>query len=162
MLRQEAQAPAVRPVNVPRLRNPVPWLVGAIVVLAVAVLALGAMLVQPMLTTTPGQLFSDRVAAAWNVFNEDELRALYTEDAILWTNIDTKPMASGIDEIVDTARYAGLKVEPVGQFSERGHLVWGLHHVSSGYDVSGSDEITVFYLVDGKIAQQWVVWDELE
>ena len=55
-----------------------------------------------------------------------------------------------------------MKVERVGPVSERGHLVWMLTHVSSSYDVSGSDEVTVFYLRDGKIAQQWVIWDELE
>jgi hypothetical protein len=162
MLRQDVQAPAVRPVAVPRPRSPVPWLVAAVVVLAIAVVALGAMLLQPSLTTTPGETLGNRVAAAWNVFNEEEIRALYAEDAVLRTNISAEPTASGIDEIVDTARYAGLTVEWIGELGERGHLVWGLTHVSSTYDVSGSDEITVFYVEDGKITQQWVVWDELE
>jgi hypothetical protein len=162
MLQQQAQAPVIRAASIPRARNPVPWLVGAVVVLAIAVLALGAMLVQPSLTTTPGENLANRAIAAWNDFNEDELRAVYAEDAFLWTNIATEPTASGIDEIVDTARTAGLKVEPIGAVSERGHLVWGLSHVSSAYDVSGSDEVTVFYVENGRITQQWVVWDELE
>jgi hypothetical protein len=162
MLQHQAQAPAVRPISMPAARNPVPWLVGAVVVLAIAVLALGAMLVQPSLTTTPGEDLANRAFAAWNDFNEDELRAVYAEDAFLWMNIATEPTASGIDEIVDTARTAGLKVEQIGEVSERGHLVWGLSHVSNAYDVSGSDEVIVFYVENGKITQQWVIWDELE
>ncbi len=162
MLRQDVSAPVVRPVAVPRLRNPVPWLVAVVVVLAVAVLALGAILVQPMVTTTRGEATMERLIAAWNVFDEDELRALYTEDAVLWANTDSRPTASGIDEIVDTARYAGLKIELIGPVSERGNLVWGLSHISNDYDVSGSDQVGVLYVENGKIAQQWVIWDELE
>lgn len=162
MLQQQAQAPAIRPVSVPRPRNAVPWLVAAVVVLLVAVLALGAMLVQPSLTTTPGEALANRAIAAWNEFNEEELRAVYAEDAFLWMNTATEPTAIGIDEIVDTARYAGLTVVPLNEVSERGHLVWGLSHVTSAYDVSGSDEVVVFYVENGKITQQWVVWDELE
>ena len=162
MLRQDALAPTVRPASVPKARDPVRWLVAAVVVLVVAVLALGAVLVQPMITTTTGEALSERVNAAWSQFNEEELRALYTEDAFLWTNIDSKATASGIDEIVETARTTGLKIQAIGPVGERGHLVWALTHVSNNYDISGSDEITVFYVEGGRIAQQWVVWDELE
>jgi hypothetical protein len=162
MLQQQAQAPLVRPASTSRTWSPVPWLIGAVVLLAIAVLALGAMVIQPSLTTTPGEELANRATAAWTDFNEDELRAIYAEDAFLWTNIATEPTASGIDEIVDTARTAGLKVEPIGEVSERGHLVWGLSHVTNAYDVSGSDEVVVFYVENGKITQQWVVWDELE
>ncbi|HSL32114.1 MAG TPA: nuclear transport factor 2 family protein [Candidatus Limnocylindrales bacterium] len=162
MLRQDVHAPAARQVAVPRPRNPVPWLVAAVVILVAAVLALGAMVVRPMVTTTPAQATVDRLIAAWNEFNEAELRAVYTEDAFLWMNIDTEPTASGIDEIVDTARYAGLTVEAIGPVSERGNLVWVLSHVTNSYDVSGSDEVTVFFMENGRVAQQWVIWDELE
>ena len=107
MLKQDVHAPAVRPVAVPRPRNLVPWLAGAVVVLAITVLGLGAVIVQPMVTTTPGEALVDRLIAAWNVSDEQEIRALYTDDAFIWMNIDTKPSASGIDEIVDMARYSG-------------------------------------------------------
>lgn len=162
MLSKGIQAPAVRPAPVASTRGIVPRLVGLIVVLAIAVLALGAILIQPSLTTTPGERLSDRAIAAWNDFDEDEIRALYAADAFLWTNIDQSPTASGVDEIVDTARYAGLKIERIGPVSEMGHLVWSPSHVSSAYDVSGSDEVAVFYVENGKITQQWVIWDELE
>lgn len=162
MLSQGIQAPAVRPAPVASTRGVVPRLVGLIVVLAVTVLVLGTILIQPSLTTTPGETLTDRAIAAWNDLDEDAIRALYAADAFLWTNVDQNPTASGIDEIVDTARYAGLKIERIGPVSEKGHLVWGLSHVSSPYDVSGSDEVVVFYVEDGKITQQWVIWDELE
>lgn len=77
-------------------------------------------------------------------------------------NVDQRPTASGIDEIVDTARYAALTIERIGPVGEKGHLAWSVSHVSNAYDVSGSDEIVVFHVENGKITQQWVIWDELE
>ncbi|OGN81353.1 MAG: hypothetical protein A2X23_08925 [Chloroflexi bacterium GWC2_73_18] len=162
MLKQDVHAPAVRPVAVPRPRNLVPWLAGAVVVLAVAVLGLGAVIVQPMVTATPGEALVDRLIAAWNVSDEQEIRAVYTDDAIIWMSHSATPSATGIDEVADLARYGGVKVERIGPVSERGNLVWLLHHVTSDYDVSGSDAVLVLYLRDGKVAQQWVIWDELE
>lgn len=162
MLKQDVHAPAARPVAVPRPRNLVPWLAGPLVVLAITVLGLGALIVQPMITTTPGEALVDRLIAAWNLSDEQEIRALYTDDAFIWMNIDTKPSASGIEEIVDMARYSGVKVERIGPVMERGNLVWSLDHVSTDYDVSGSDAVDVYYLRDGKVAQHWIIWDELE
>jgi hypothetical protein len=135
--------------------------VAAVILLAAVALALGAMLAAPMVTTTPSQALVDRTLAAWTKFDEAAIRDAYTEDAFLWTSDSTTPTASGIDEIVGTARGAGLTVERIGPVTERGNLVMYLAHVSSAYDVSGSDSVTVFYMRDGKIAQQWVIWDEL-
>jgi len=162
MLKQDAHAPAVRPVAIPRPRNPVPWLVGTVIVLAITVLALGAVIVQPMLITSPGETLADRLVASWNVYDDQEIRAVYTNDAIVWMSNSATPSATGIDKVADLARYGGVKVERIGPVSERGNLVWFLHHVTSDYDVSGSDAVLVLYLRDGKVAQQWVIWDELE
>jgi hypothetical protein len=147
---------------IPGPRNPVPWLVGAVVVLAVTVLALAAVIVQPMLTTSYGEALSDRLLASWNVYDDQAIRAVYADDAIIWMSHSAAPSATGIDEVADLARYGGVKVERIGPVSERGNLVWFLHHVTNDYDVSGSDAVLVLYLRDGKVAQQWVIWDELE
>lgn len=162
MLSQQTTAPAVVPRAPARPRGIVPWLVGLIAVLAIAVLALGTLLVAPMLATTPHEAMIRANVAAWNAHDADAVRANYTEDAILWTSDSASPTAKGADEIVSTAQFGGLTVEIVGPISERGNLVWMVNHVSSGYDVSGDDEVTVFFLRDGKIAQQWVVWNKLE
>lgn len=162
MLSQEVRAPAIRPAASASRPAIVPVLATLTIVLGITVVALGATLIQPWLTTTPGETITDRAIAAWNEVNEDEIRAVYADDAFLWTNVDQRPTASGIDEIVDTARFGALKIERIGPVSEMGHLVWSASHVSSGYDVSGSDEVVVFYVEDGRITQQWVIWDELQ
>jgi hypothetical protein len=162
MLRQEAAAPVVTPIAPARQRGIVPWLIALIALLAVAVLVLGAMLIGPMVTTTPHEAMIRANVAAWNAHDADAVRANYTDDAILWTSDSATPTARGADEIASTAQYGGLTVEIVGPMREQGNLVWMLNHVSSGYDVAGDDEVTVFYLRDGKIAQQWVVWNTLE
>lgn len=140
----------------------VPWLVALVVVLALGLLGLGAAYVAPMVTTTPGEALIEANVAAWNARDADAVRAFYTEDAVLWTSDSATPAATGIDEIASLVQYSGLTIELLSPVSEQGNLAWDLVHVRSSYDVSGSDAVAVFYLRDGKIAQHWVIWDELE
>lgn len=161
MAMQQAVAPAVRPAPQSRTHNPVPWLVSAIVVLAIAVVALGAMVAAPFVSTPTGQAMVDGNIAAWNAPAADKLLGYYAADAILWASDSSTPAASGIDEIIEVARYGNFTIERLGAVSEQGNLVWYLAHVSNRYDVSGSDAVVVYYMKDGKVAQHWVIWDEL-
>ena len=160
MLRQESIQGAAKPVTETKHHSPVPWLVAAVIILAVVALALGAMLAAPMVTTTPNEALVDRMAAAWTKFDEATLRDVYTEDAFIWTSDTTTP-TKGVDDIVGVARWSGTTVERIGPTTERGNLVSYPVHVSSTFDVSGSDAVAVLYMRDGKIAQHWVIWDEL-
>jgi hypothetical protein len=163
MTTQQAVGPAVRTIGEPKTKthNPVPWLVGAVVVLAIAVVALGAMLVAPTLTTPKSQAMVDRTIAAWNAPAAQDLLKYYAADAIVSASSDSAPAAKGIDEIIKMAQYGRFQIERIGPVSERGNLVWYPAHVATGYDVSGSDAVVVYYLQDGKIVQHWVIWNEL-
>lgn len=161
MTTQQAVGPAIRPVAETKPRSVVPWLLGAIVALAIVVVALGVMLIGPALTTPAGQAMVDDNIAAWNTPAAHKLMEYYAKDAIVWASSESSPAASGIDEIIELARYGGFQVERLGPVSERGNLVWYPAHVSTSYDVSGSDAVVVYYMRDGKIAQHWVIWDEL-
>lgn len=161
MTTQQAVAPAIRPAAKPRARSVVPWLVGAVVVLAIAVVALGAMLVAPTLSTPRSQALVDGNIAAWNAPAAHELPKYYADDAMVYTSNESSPAATGIEEIMRLAQYGGFQVERLGPVSERGNLVWYPAHVSTAYDVSGSDAVVVYYMQDGKVVQHWVVWDEL-
>lgn len=167
MLRQDAVGvtPAAdiegsRPAATTHRRSPVPWLIGLAVVLAIALVALGAMVVAPMVASGTDTALGDEVITAWNAGDAEAARAIYTEDAILFTSSDSQPTAKGIDEIVAQVEYAGLTIERTGPITQRGNLVWQPIHVSSAYDVSGSDAVAVLWLRDGRIAQHWVIWDE--
>ena len=142
MLRQEASVPVVeaagQPTALRRPRGAVPWLVGLVVVLVIGLLALGSVLVVPMVTTTPGEALADRTIAAWNEFDDQAIRAQYADDAIVWSSDGTTPAAAGVDEIAALAQYGGMTIERIGSVTERGNLVWYPVHVTSSYDVSGS------------------------
>ena len=161
MTTQQAVGPAIRPAAESKSRNVVPWLVGAIVVLAIVLVALGAMLLAPAVTPPAAQAQVDGNIEAWNTPAADKLMQYYAKDAFLFASGESSPAASGIDEIIELARYGGFQIERIGPVSERGNLVWYLAHVSSSYDVSGSDAVVVYYMRDGKVAQHWVIWDEL-
>ena len=161
MTTQQVVAPAVAPATERTKRNPVPWLVGIIVILAIVVAALGAMLAAPVLSTPSSQAMVDANIAAWNTPAADKLLDFYADNAVLWASDSTTPSATGIDEIVKLAQYGNFTIERLGPVSERGNLVWYLAHVSNDYDVSGSDAMVVFYMQDGKVKQHWVIWDEL-
>jgi hypothetical protein len=163
MTTQQAVGPAIGTIAEPKTKthNPVPWLVGAVVVLAIAVVALGAMLVAPTLTTPKSQAMVDANIAAWNAPAAGDLPKYYAADAIMWASSDAAPAAKGIDEIMKLAQYGGFQVERTGPVTERGNLVWYPAHVATSFDVSGSDAVAVYYLQDGKIVQHWVIWNEL-
>ena len=161
MTTQQAVGPAIRPVAESKPRSVVPWLVGAIVVLAIAVAALGTMLIAPAVVTSPEEASVDANIAAWNTPAADKLMEYYATDAIVWSSDATAPAASGLDAIIELARYGRFTVERLGPVSVRNNLVWYPAHVSSDYDVSGSDAVVVYYMRDGKVAQHWVIWDEL-
>lgn len=161
MTTQQAVAPAVRPAAEARPRNAVPWLAGAVVVLAIAVVALGAVLLAPTLSPPSSQAMVDANIAAWNAPAADKAAQYYAQDAILATSSEPAPAAKGLAEIINLVQYGGFQVERIGPVTERGNLVWYPAHVSTSYDVSGSDAVVVYYLEDGKIQQQWVIWDEL-
>lgn len=161
MTTQQAVAPAALPAARPRTHNPVPWLVGTIVALAIAVVALGAMVAAPLVSTPASQAMVDANIAAWNAPAAAKLMDYYADDAVIWASDSSTPAASGIDAIIDLARYGDFTIERVGPVSEQGSLVWYLAHVSNRYDVSGSDAVVVYYMKDGKVAQHWVIWDEL-
>jgi hypothetical protein len=161
MTTQQAVAPAVRPATESKPRSVVPWLVGAVVVLAILAVALGAMLAAPALSTPRNQAMVDGGIAAWNAPAADKLLQYYTQDAVVWASSDTAPSAKGIDEIIKLAQYGAFQVERTGPVTERGNLVWYPAHVATGYDVSGSDAVVVLYMRDGKVAQHWVIWNEL-
>lgn len=161
MTTQQAITPVARAATEPRRRGVVPWLVGAIVVLAIAVVALGAVLVAPSLSTPSHQAMVDANIAAWNTPAVHEFADYYTQDAIVFASNESAPAATGLDEIMQLGQYGSFRVERTGPVSERGNLVWYPAHVSNSYDVSGSDAVVVYYLRDGKVAQHWVIWDEL-
>jgi hypothetical protein len=161
MTTQQAVGPAIRPAAESTPRSVVPWLIGAIVALAIAVVALGAMLIAPSLTTPPEQAMVDDNIAAWNTPAAHKLMRYYADDATVVVSSESSPAASGMDEIINLARYGEFTVERLGPVGVRGNLVWYLAHVSTSYDVSGSDAVVVYYMRDGKVAQHWVIWDEL-
>lgn len=160
MLKQEAVGPqVVASAAQARTRDPVvPWLAGAVVALAVVVVALGAMLVAPMVTTSPATELIDRNIAAWNAFDEDTLRSVYTDDAFVFASSESDPSATGLDEIVSLARWGGFSVERLGPVTQRWSLAWYPVHVSTKYDVDGDIAVVVMELRDGRIAQHWVIW----
>lgn len=165
MTTQQAVGPAVRTTAEPKPKakthSPVPWLVGAIVVLVIAVVALGAMLVAPTVSPAKSQAMVDANIAAWNAPAAQEILKYYTPDAVLSVSSEAAPAAKGIQEIISLAQYGGFQIERLGPVTERGNLAWYPAHVATRYDVSGSDAMVVFYMRDGKVAQQWVIWDEL-
>ena len=159
MLKQEVIETATRPSAATRRRDPiVPWLIGAMVVLVAIVLALGTMLVAPLISTSPTTEQIDRNIAAWNVFDEQTLRSVYTDDAFIFASSESDPSASGIDEVVSLARWGGFSIERLGPVTERWSLVWYPVHISTQYDVEGDIAVVVMELRDGRIAQHWVIW----
>jgi hypothetical protein len=134
-------------------------LAGLVVVLAVALAAIGTTYAVGMLTTTPGEALADDMIVAWNAHDADAARAFYTSDAFVMTSAGTTPDASGIDEIAALARYGGLTIERTGPVTERAGLVWWPIRVTSTYDVAGAGAVAVMVLNDGKIAEHWVIWD---
>jgi hypothetical protein len=159
MLKQETIGAAVAPAAPARSRDRfVPWLVGAIVLLLVVVIALGAMLAAPLATTSPTTDLINRNIAAWNDFDADTIRSIYADDAFMFASSELTPVASGIDEIVSLAQWGGYSIERLGPLTERGSMVWYPIHVSTTYDVAGDDALSVVLVRDGKIAQHWVIW----
>jgi len=120
------------------------------------------MLAVPALSTPRSQVMVDAGIAAWNAPAAQDVIRNYTDDAVIWSSDSTTPAAKGTDEIISLAQYGNFHIERIGPVSERGNLVWYPAHISNRYDVSGSDAVVVFYMQDGKVAQHWVVWDELE
>lgn len=136
----------------------VPWLIGAILILVVAVIGLGAVLAAPMVTTSPTTGLIDRNIAAWNAFDEATIRDVYAEDAFIFASSESTPVAKGIDEVVSLARWGGFSIERLGPVIERSSLAWYPVHISTTYDVAGDIAVIVLELRDGRIAQHWVVW----
>ena len=162
MLRQDTITTPTRLLAATGSRDPVRPLVVAVIILAIATIGLAAILLAPSVTTTAGEALADDVVAAWNGPDGPGIRDLYTDDAIVWTSDSAEPAAIGVEEIAVLAQYGGFTIERIGAVSERGNLVSYPAHVSTNYDVSGSDAVVVLYLRDGRIAQHWVIWDELE
>lgn len=165
MFRQEAIRPAAPPAAAPggvtRKRDPVvPWLVGAVAVLVLAVLALGALAVAPNITPTANTALVDRNIAAWNTFDGDTIRSVYADDAYVFASSESTPVAQGIDEIVSLAQWGGFTIERLGPVTERGPLAWFPIHVSTTYDVAGDSALAVLSIEDGKITQHWVIWGQ--
>lgn len=158
MLRQDAMPGVTKPGVPARSRTIVPWLVGLVIVLAVALGAFAATYAAPLLTTTPGEALADDMIAAWNAHDPVATRAFYTDDAFAWSSANSEPEARGIDEIASMAQYGGLTIERTGPVTESAGLAWWPIHVSSAYDVHGDDAVAVMVLRDGKIAQHWVIW----
>lgn len=159
MLKQETIGPVAAPDPGARSRAPVvPWLVGAVAVLLVVVIALAAMLAAPMTTASPLTDLVDRNIAAWNEFDGDTIRSVYADDAFIFTSADTASAASGIDEIVSLAQWGGFTIERLGPVTQRGAQIWYPIHVSTTYDVGGDDALAVMLTRDGRITQHWVIW----
>ena len=158
MLRQDVHAPVVQPPVAVAPGTLVRLLAVGVVVLLGATLVLGAMLFGPSLSTSADEQFADDMIAAWNDRDPDRLRAVYTENAFVWTSAGTKAEAKGIDEIVDLATFSGLTIERIGPVSERDTLRFFPILVTSSYDVEGDDAVAVLALKDGKIAEHWVIW----
>jgi hypothetical protein len=158
MLRQDVHAPVAQPPARVAPGTLLRVLAVGVVVLLGATLVLGAMLFGPTVSTSPNERFADDMIAAWNDRDPDRLRAVYTEDAFVWTSAGTAADATGIDEIVDLARFSGLTIERIGPISEHPTLLSYPIHVSNSYDVEGDDAVAVLVLQDGKIAEHWVIW----
>lgn len=139
MLKQEAARPAPVPTATPAgARAPVVrWLVGTVIVLVVAVAALGTMLVAPLVSTSRATELIDRNIAAWNEFDEETIRSVYTEDPFVLASSESDPSAAGIDEIVSLARWGGFSVERLGPVTEKWSLVTYPVHASTTYDLDG-------------------------
>jgi ketosteroid isomerase-like protein len=132
----------------------------AVAVLGAALLAMTLVLVWPSGTSTAEALHDD-LTVAWSTGDADAIRALYTEDAVLWMSQQSEPVAVGIDEIVAEAASAasvGFRAERIGPVTQVGDMVTVVSHMSSNDDVAGEDAIQVFRLEDGKVAEDWVIW----
>ena len=161
MLKQEALAPAGVRTRKARLRDPaVARLSGTLVVVAAVAIALGAMLVAPRLTTSPVTAMVDRNIAAWNDFDEQTIRGVYTDDAFIFASSESAPVASGIDEIVALARWGRFSIQRQGPLTERGSLLSFPAHISTAYDVAGDVALVVMLVRENRIAQHWVIWGD--
>lgn len=134
------------------------WMWALIVLLGVAVLALGAALVYPAVTTTDGEEVMNRFDDAWNSGEVTAFPDIYASNATIV--LSDGQTYSGLGEIEATAGAAqgqGFRIERTGTVTESDNLIAYPATVTIGGD-TGDAMIVLRYDDAGMVLEQQVIW----
>jgi hypothetical protein len=142
------------PEAAPRRPRSMPWLIGALVVMTLAFLALAASTAYQRYHRTPAAHLAQNAAAAWDTAGPSALGDVYARNAVVVHADGTKIV--GIKAIIADARTRGpaFTMTQVGEIntSPNGALAAFTYRYSGHGRGSG---IAVLKIARGKIVRQW-------
>jgi hypothetical protein len=134
------------------------WMWALIVVLGAAVLALGATVVYPAVTTTPGEAVMNDFMDAWNSGVVTAFPDVYAPNAtIVLSDGQTYKGLGEIEATAGTAQGQGFQVERTGAATESDNLIAYPATVTIGSD-TGNAMIVLRYDDAGMVLEQQVIW----
>jgi len=144
--------PAKQP-STPSHAHLVRWLVLAVVLLAAAVVALGAWVVVDQTGTTgnDSQTLVNDLTSAWSTYDAKAITSLYAPNAVITEADGTAD--TGIDAILGALggfKLLGLSVEPVGKVAVNGEYTATFVRFSDG-----KEALTLLQVRNGKIVRHW-------
>jgi len=136
-----------------RLRS-TPWLVGALVIMSAAFLALAGLTLYQRYAKTDAERLAADVTTAWDAAKPAALTAAYDREAVLIEADGTKVV--GIKAIIAAAQARGPKysVMNVGSIAATSGGPYAMTAYRFAGDGRGSG-ISVIKVADGKIIRQW-------
>jgi hypothetical protein len=145
--------PAQQPATPSQHSHLIRWLVLAVVLLAAAVVALGAWVIVDQTGTTgnDSQAVVNDLTNAWSTYDAKALSSLYAPNAVI-TGADGS-VDTGIDAILGTLgtfKLMGYTVAPVGEVAVNGEYTATFVRFSDGTEV-----MTVLQTKNGKIVRHW-------
>jgi hypothetical protein len=148
--------PAKQPSTPSQPTHLVRWLVLAVVLLAAAVVTLGAWVVVDQTGTTgnDNQALVNDLANAWSTYDATAITTLYAPNAAI-TNPDGSSFA-GIDAILGalgTYKLFKTNVEPIGKAAVNGDYTATFFRISDGTEVL--EVLTLLQVKNGKIVRHW-------
>lgn len=152
------------PIGVPPEPRRTGWMWALIAVLTVAVLALGATLVYPAVTTTDGEKVMNEFMDAWNSGNVTAFPDVYAPDAVVVLGTARGAAAAetikGLPEIVKLAgsgQAMGFQIERTGPVTESQGLI--AYPATATTDTETTDLMVVLRYDDsGMVLEHYAIW----
>ena len=151
-----ADAHVVSPVGAEPRRSG--WMAALIALLAIAVIALGANLAYPAVTTSTGEGVMNRAMDAWNSGSVAAFRDVYAPNATMTLmSGETYTRLDAIVKAGKTAQANGFKVERTGPVTETENLI--AYPASVTTDTATENAMIVLsYDGAGMILEHHVIW----
>ena len=144
------------PITTPEPRR-VGWVWALVAVLTVAVLALGAALVYPAVTTTDGEAVMNDLMDAWNSGDVTAFPDVYAPDAtMIVSGRDTVVGLAEIQAAAGAVQADGFQVERTGPVTESDNLI--AYPATITTDTETADAMIVLRYDNGMVFDHAVIW----